>query len=179
MPRRSSSASTAGWCYAGVVRTTIRHAGQSFAIAGPSCVATDPAYRGRGFATRAVAAATRSIEHSDRDVGIFTCDPPLARFYARAGAWPVVPHVVLVGSRDEGALDSTPLGKAGLMRLFSAKARAAAEELSHTTIDLGLPVGQFLWGPGVRPRCEAPAPDRAAGATPPPSRASGRRFRRR
>ena len=113
-------------------------------MAGLSCVATDPNFQARGFGLRTVAAATRWIEQSPVDFGIFTCDPPLAYFYARAGAWPVVKDVVLIGSRDDGALRSDLLGKAVLMRLFSAKARAAASTLSHTVIDLGLPVGHFL-----------------------------------
>ncbi|HEX3349547.1 MAG TPA: GNAT family N-acetyltransferase [Acetobacteraceae bacterium] len=130
--------------YAGLVRKTLRHAGQMFKIAGLSGVATDRDYQRRGFGMRTVAAATRWIEQSDTDFGIFTCDPPLADFYIRAGAWPVVPDVVLVGSRDEGALCSVALQKVVLLRLFSAKARAAASKLSYATIDLDLPVGQFL-----------------------------------
>lgn len=130
--------------YAGVVSKTIRHGGQTFDIAGLSCVATDRDYQGRGFGLRTVAAATGWLERSNKDFGIFTCDPRLARFYARAGAWPVVPDVVLIGSRDEGALCSVSLQKVVLMRLFSAKAHGAAASLANTTIDLGLPIGQFL-----------------------------------
>jgi hypothetical protein len=115
-----------------------------FKIAGLSSVATDRDYQGRGFGLRTVAAATRWIEQSDTDFGIFTNDPPLADFYIRAGSWPVVPDVVLIGSRDEGALCSAALQKVVLMRLFSAEARAAASKLRCTTIDLDFPVGQFL-----------------------------------
>jgi len=129
--------------YAAVVRKTIQHDGETFSIAGLSCVATDKAYQGRGFGLRTVAAATKWIEQSKADFGIFTCDPPLARFYALAGDWPVVADVTLIGSRDEGALCSASLQKVVLMRLFSAKAIAAAPRLRQTTIDLGLPVGQF------------------------------------
>lgn len=130
--------------YAAVVRKTITHGEQVFDMAGLSCVATDLNFQARGFGLRTVAAATRWIEQSPVDFGVFTCDPPLAHFYARAGAWPVVKDVVLIGSRADGALRSDLLGKAVLMRLFSAKARAAASTLSHTVIDLGLPVGHFL-----------------------------------
>lgn len=130
--------------YAGVVRKTIKHRDQTFNIAGLSCVATDPDYQGRGLGLRTVAAATRWIEQSDTDFGIFTCKPSLAYFYERAGAWPVVPDVALIGSRDEGALSSESLQVAVLMRLFSAKARTYESMLRHTTIDLGLPVGHFL-----------------------------------
>jgi len=130
--------------YAAVVRKTIKHGEQAFDIAGLSYVATDPDYQGLGFGSRTVAAATRWMKKSSVDFGIFTCDPPLASFYARAGAWLVVPDVVLIGSQDDGALRSDSLGKVVLMRLFSAKALAATSTLRHTTIDLDLPVGQFL-----------------------------------
>jgi len=130
--------------YAAVVHKQIRHGDATFWIAGLSCVATDPDYQGRGLGSRIVGAATRCIEHSTTDIGIFTCDPPLAAFYARAGAWPVAPDVVLIGSRHDGALSSVSLRKVVLMRLFSAKAQAAVGQLRQTTIDLDLPLGQFL-----------------------------------
>ena len=130
--------------YAAVVHKQIAHGDDTFWIAGLSCVATDPDYQGRGLGTRTVGAATRYIEHSTIDIGIFTCDPPLARFYARAGAWPVAPEVILIGSRHAEALNSVSLQKVVLMRLFSAKAQAAANQLRRTTINLDLPVGQFL-----------------------------------
>jgi hypothetical protein len=75
---------------------------------------------------------------------LLSVGPRLASFYARAGAWRGVPDVVLIGSRDVHALRSDSLGKVVLMRLFSAKALAVASTLTHTTIDLDLPVGQFL-----------------------------------
>jgi GNAT superfamily N-acetyltransferase len=130
--------------YAAIVYKQIAHAGTTFWIAGLSCVATDPAYQHQGLGSRVVGAATRSIQQSTSDIGIFTCDPPLAGFYARAGAWPVVPDIALVGSRDGGALSNIALQKVVLMRLLSAKAQAAAAQLRQTTLSLDLPVGQFL-----------------------------------
>lgn len=131
--------------YAGVVHKTIKHDGQTFNIAGLSCVATDPEYQGQGLGLRTVAAATQWIEKQrDIDFGIFTCKPSLASFYNRAGAWPVVPDVVLIGSRDEGALSSESLDVVVLMRLFSEKAKAYESILRHTTINLDFPDGQFL-----------------------------------
>ncbi|BFH60992.1 hypothetical protein PAJ34TS1_15840 [Paenibacillus azoreducens] len=38
--------------------------------------------------------------------GTITCKPHLAGFYDRAGAWPVVPDVTLIGSRDTGGTPS-------------------------------------------------------------------------
>lgn len=130
--------------YAAVVYKQIVHDGAAFAIAGLSCVATDPAYRRRGLGARVVAAATRAIEQSRCDIGLFTCDPPLAAFYAHAGGWPAAPGITLIGSRQPGALTSTAFNKLVLMRLLSPKAQAAAAQLRQATIDLDLPVGQFL-----------------------------------
>lgn len=129
--------------YAAVVHRQIAHAGTQLRLAGLSCVATDPDYQRRGLGARTVAAATRCIEDSDVDIGIFTCDPPLARFYERAGGWPVAPSIVLIGSRHPSALSSVVLGKTVLMRLFSERARAMAADLRAATIDLDLPAGQF------------------------------------
>lgn len=130
--------------YAGVVRKTIEHSDQIFSIAGLSCVATDPNYQGQGLGLSTVSAATKWIEQSDADFGIFTCEPSLATFYKRAGAWPIVPSVTLIGSREEGALSSETLQVVVLMRLFSAKAHAYESKLRHSTIDLSLPAGEFL-----------------------------------
>ncbi|MEJ9222335.1 GNAT family N-acetyltransferase [Paenibacillus glucanolyticus] len=131
--------------YVGVVHKTIKHGGQLFYIAGLSCVATDPEYHGQGFGLRTVAAATRWIEeHGNTGIGIFTCKPSLAYFYERAGAWQVAPEVKLIASCDEGALSSDSLQVVVLIRLFSTKARNYDPMLRHTTIDLDLPVGEFL-----------------------------------
>jgi GNAT superfamily N-acetyltransferase len=130
--------------YAAVVHKQIKHGDATLWIAGLSCVATDPDYQGRGLGTRVVGAASRYIEQSTIDMGIFTCDPPLTRFYACAGAWPVAPNIVLIGGQYDGALTSVALRKAVLMRLFSAKAQAMAAQLCRATIDLNLPAGQFL-----------------------------------
>ncbi|WP_445683703.1 GNAT family N-acetyltransferase [Sporosarcina sp. FSL K6-3457] len=131
--------------YAGVVRKTIKHCGQTFNLAGLSCVATDPDYQGLGLGLRTVAAATRWIEENNNiDIGVFTCESSLTNFYERAGAWPVVPDVKLIGSREESALSSESLQVAVLMRQFSAKACAYESIVRHTTINLDLPVGQFL-----------------------------------
>lgn len=131
--------------YAGVVRKTIHHKGQPFNIAGLSCVATDPDYHGQGLGLHTVTAATEWIEkQSDIDFGIFTCKPSLAPFYNRAGSWPVIPDVVLIGRKDEDALSSVSLEVVVLMLLFSKKAKSHKSMLRHTTINLDFPVDQFL-----------------------------------
>ncbi|MES1053120.1 GNAT family N-acetyltransferase [Bacillus thuringiensis] len=131
--------------YTGVVRKTIIHNGQMFNIAGLSCVTTDPDYRGQGIGLQTVATATQWIrEQSDIDFGIFTCEPSLADFYKRAGAWSVVPDITLIGSKDEKALSSEHIRVVVLMRLFSEKSMENESVLRNTTINLDLPVGQFL-----------------------------------
>ncbi|MCA9985981.1 MAG: GNAT family N-acetyltransferase [Anaerolineales bacterium] len=130
--------------YAAVVRKAISHGGQTFQLAGLSCVATDPAWQRQGLGSRVVSAATAYIETSGVDLGLFTCDPPLAAFYWQAGAWPVRADLVLVGSQHPAALSSRLLDKVVLLRLFSARAQAAAAAFSQTTINLDLPLGQFL-----------------------------------
>jgi GNAT superfamily N-acetyltransferase len=129
--------------YAGVVTKTVQHAGQLFVVSGLSCVATDPAYRRQGLARRVVATATSYMAHSGVDFGVFTCAPELVPLYARVGSWMMAPGVRLIGSRHAGALTSESLGVAVLMRLFSARAHAAAMTLLRGTIDLDLPDGQF------------------------------------
>ncbi|MGE6541379.1 GNAT family N-acetyltransferase [Bacillus luti] len=131
--------------YAGVVRKTIDHNGQTFNIAGLSCVATNPDYHGKGLGLQTVAAATEWIEkQNDIDFGIFTCKPDLAPFYNRAGSWSVIPDVVLIGREGENTLSSKSLEVAVLMRFFSKKANSHKSILRHTTINLDFPVGQFL-----------------------------------
>lgn len=129
--------------YAAVVHLAIRHGGEDWALAGLSAVATAPDFRGRGLATAVVAAATEHIVHGSADVGLFTCDPPLARLYERAG-WPIAADLRVIGSLDAAALTSDALGKVVFMWLVSERARTAANRLLAGTIDLGLSVGQFL-----------------------------------
>jgi GNAT superfamily N-acetyltransferase len=129
--------------YAGVVHLTIRHGGEVWTLAGLSAVATAPEFRGRGLATAVVSAATRHIEQGTTDIGLFTCDPPLAALYQRAG-WTIAPDARVVGSHDPEALTSDGLGKVVFMRLISARARTSGERLLTGTLSLGLPVGQFL-----------------------------------
>jgi GNAT superfamily N-acetyltransferase len=129
--------------YAGVVTTTIHASEMDFTASGLSCVATDPDFARRGFASQVVAAASRHIASSGVDFGVFTCAPELVRLYTEAGDWLVEPDVTLIGSRDPDALTSTALGVVVLMRLISRHALANAESLRRGIIDLGLPAGQF------------------------------------
>lgn len=131
--------------YAAVLRQDIVHGGIPFRLAGLSCVATAPEFRRRGVGRRLVSAASCWMaEQPELDFGIFTCHPALAPFYCEAGGWEVAPDVVLIGNSEPGALSSSALGVAVLMRLFSAGARACEAQLRHGVINLGFPPGQFL-----------------------------------
>jgi GNAT superfamily N-acetyltransferase len=129
--------------YAAILNFTLSHAGQTFFVAALSCVATDPAYQNQGLSSLVVSAATRCIENSHADIGLFTCDPPLASFYAKAG-WPAASGVVVIGSHDACALSSAELGKVVLLRLLSEHAHDHAAAFANTTLSLGLPLGQFV-----------------------------------
>ena len=61
--------------YAAVVTTTVCADGMSYVASGLSCVATDPDFARRGYASRVVAAASQYIAESQVDLGIFTCAP--------------------------------------------------------------------------------------------------------
>ena len=70
-----------------------------------------------------VVAAREAIAASGADVGIFTCDRPLAPFYESAG-WTVLPGTVLVGGTAEEPFPSDQWDKVTLARFFSARAHA-------------------------------------------------------
>jgi GNAT superfamily N-acetyltransferase len=129
--------------YAGVVTTTIEASGEPYIASGLSSVAADPDVQRRGFASQVIAAASRHIANSGVDIGVFTCAPHLTGLYAAAGDWQIAPDAVVIGSRDLGALTSTTLGVTVMMRLFSERAIASADAIRRSTIDLGLPLGQF------------------------------------
>jgi GNAT superfamily N-acetyltransferase len=109
-----------------VLSKELAHAGERFAASGLSAVVTDEAVRGRGHGTTLVAEARRLLEaEADADLGIFTCDRGLQRFYERAG-WEHLPGAVLVGGTPDDPFPSDGLGKVTLAAFFTERARAAA-----------------------------------------------------
>ncbi len=82
----------------------IRLAGRTYRAAGLSSVVTRPELRGRGLGGRLVAAARAELAADPAvDLALFSCDRPLAPFYAAAG-FPVLPGTVLVGGTPEEPL---------------------------------------------------------------------------
>ena len=108
-----------------VLSKQISHAGQTFAASGLSAVVTDSARRGRGHGHRLVVAARERLAAGGADLGIFSCDRPLAAFYQRAG-WRVLPGTVLVGGTPDEEFPSDQFDKLVLAELFTEHAREHA-----------------------------------------------------
>lgn len=116
----------------------IEHAGQTYRAFGLSEVMTAPAYRGKGYGLKLVKEALSFIEEQSPDIGVFTCDAPLIRFYAQGG-WEHMQGTCLVGGTREKPFRSDTLGKATMMRFFSSKAQhsRSAFEGADVFLDLG------------------------------------------
>jgi aminoglycoside 2'-N-acetyltransferase I len=118
-----------------VLSKPILHRGERYAASGLSTVVTDHSLRRRGFGRRLVVAARELIAASDADLGIFTCDTPLAAFYESAG-WDLLPGVVLVGGTPEDPLASDSFDKVTLGLLLSERAQRHHEDFRDARIDL-------------------------------------------
>ena len=129
--------------YLAIPSTTIRQAGTAYKAYGLSSVITNPSYRRQGYGHRIVTAARDFIAASDADIGVFTCDPPLAGFYARCG-WTLMEGTWLVGGTREKPFPSNDLGKCTFMEFFSEKARAHRADFEGVPIYLDLREGD-LW----------------------------------
>jgi aminoglycoside 2'-N-acetyltransferase I len=127
-----------------ILSKDIEHAGERYAASGLSTVMTDVAARGRGHGRRLVRAARDAIAASGADLGIFTCDRPLAPFYESAG-WAVVPGAVLVGGTPDDPLPSDRWDKVTLAAFFSARAQRAAATFAGSRIALHPGTVDKLW----------------------------------
>ncbi|EST21457.1 hypothetical protein N566_27460 [Streptomycetaceae bacterium MP113-05] len=74
---------------------------------------------------------------SGLDVGLFTCDPPLRRFYEGAG-WDALPGTVLIGGTPESPFPSDRPGfdKVTMAAFFSAAACRARPAFTGARIEL-------------------------------------------
>ncbi len=83
-------------CYVGVVLRDARWTDRAVRVGGIGGVKTDPASRGRGFATTAIQRALDFFsEQGDVDFGLLVCEPGLVPFYERQG-WRRFPGELLV-----------------------------------------------------------------------------------
>lgn len=117
-----------------VLSATLRHAGRSWRASGLSTVVTAPAARRQGHALRLVRAAIDAAFDRGAEIALFTCDPPLAGLYVRAGCR-VLDGAVLIGGTRDDPLRSDSLGKTVLARFPPAHA-AAATAFEHCEIAL-------------------------------------------
>ncbi|MDH6578958.1 GNAT family N-acetyltransferase [Kitasatospora sp. MAP5-34] len=122
------------------------HAGRSYRARGLSTVVTDRAYQGRGYGRQLVAAALQEVRRSGADLGLFTCDRPLQRFYESAG-WQLLPGTVLIGgtAADPFPSDRPGFDKVTMTFLCTPRAQAARQSFEHARIALHPGVLDRLW----------------------------------
>jgi aminoglycoside 2'-N-acetyltransferase I len=118
-----------------ILSKDITHDGRRYAVSGLSAVVTDQARRNRGHGHRLVSAARQQIAAGGADLGIFSCDRALARFYCRAG-WQVLPGTVLIGGTPERPFPSDQFDKVVLAGLFTESAREHAASFDNACIQL-------------------------------------------
>jgi predicted N-acetyltransferase YhbS len=127
-----------------ILSKELEHGGERYAASGLSTVVTAPSQRRRGYGGQLVRAARDRIAQSGADIGIFTCDRPLAGFYERAG-WHVIPGAVLVGGTPDDPFPSDQWDKVTLGAFFSERAKANETSFAHTRIGLYPGVLDRLW----------------------------------
>lgn len=129
--------------HAAVLRAQIEHAGGHWLAFGVAAMVTAPASRGKGFGARVFEEATEYMRKEGADIGVFTCDEPLRRFYERGG-WIVSRGSPLVGGTREKPFRSEDLGKVTMVRLFSPRAQANRTAITSSPIRIDLGEGK-LW----------------------------------
>jgi aminoglycoside 2'-N-acetyltransferase I len=127
-----------------VLSKTIAFAGGEWAASGLSTVVTDAELRGRGYGRRLVRAARQQIAASGADLGLFTCDTPLRRFYEDAG-WELLPGTVLVGGTEAEPFPSDRFDKVAFGAFFTLAARRARGAFVGSRIPLYSGVIDRLW----------------------------------
>lgn len=118
-----------------ILSKDITHKGGTFAASGISAMVTDENLRGMGYGRGVAQAAREMMEARGADLGIFTCDSYLMRFYEGAG-WKHLPGTVLIGGTPEEPFPSDQFDKVTLARFFSAKAKDAEADFVGARIEL-------------------------------------------
>jgi GNAT superfamily N-acetyltransferase len=113
----------------------IVHAGERFAAAGLSRVITHPDERRRGYGRQLVRAAREAMAADGADLGIFTADRWLRRFYEGCG-WQVLPGTVLIGGTPERPFPSDLFNKLTFAAFFTPHARRHAHAFNHCRVAL-------------------------------------------
>ncbi len=118
-----------------ILSKELTHGGGRYAASGISAAVTDTAHRGHGYGRRLVHAARMRMASEGADLGIFTCDAPLRRFYEGAG-WRYLPGTVIVGGTPDDPFPSDRLDKVTLACFFSERAQAADDTFLGSRVEL-------------------------------------------
>ncbi|MFC6081920.1 GNAT family N-acetyltransferase [Sphaerisporangium aureirubrum] len=120
-----------------ILTKQITHAGRSYRAGGLSTVVTRSTARRRGHGHHLVSAAHTAMAAADLDIGLFTCDRPLAPFYESAG-WHTLPGTVLVGGTPEAPFPSDHPGmdKVTMADFFSPRGRTHRLSFEHARVEL-------------------------------------------
>ena len=127
-----------------ILSKTIAHASESFAASGISAMVTDEAVRGSGHGRALARAAMELMRGRGADLGIFTCDTPLQRFYEGAG-WEHLPGTVLIGGTPDAPFPSDRFDKVTMASFFSPNAKAAHDRFVGARIELYPGLIDKLW----------------------------------
>ena len=118
-----------------ILTKVIEHRGISYAASGISTTVTDRRLRRQGFGRSVIEAARHEMSKRGADLGIFTCDSRLRRFY-ESGGWSYLPGTILIGGTPESPFPSDQFDKVTMAAFFSAKARSHADGFLGARIEL-------------------------------------------
>jgi aminoglycoside 2'-N-acetyltransferase I len=124
----------------------IEHSGRSWAAVGLSAVVTARALQGNGHARVLVTWVRNSLPDLQVDLGLFTCDRTLARFYSGCG-WEPLPGTVLVGGTPDQpfASDRPEFDKVAFGAFATTEAIRARDAFTNTRILLHCGTVDSLW----------------------------------
>ncbi|MEG0591993.1 MAG: GNAT family N-acetyltransferase [Coprobacillus sp.] len=125
--------------YAGVVLQTIRYCNRDLKVASLSCVAVSSTHQGKGIGKQLVNIATDWIEAQNIDIGIFTCQPSLTKFYTHDLRWQVANQVILKASHHKQAISSDGANVDAIICCLTDDLI-----IEKTVFYLNLPNGQFV-----------------------------------
>ena len=127
-----------------ILSKQIAHRGKAYSASGISAMVTDQRLRGHGYGRMLATAAREMMGSSGADLGIFTCDAHLQRFYEAAG-WQHLPGTVVIGGTPADPFPSDQLDKVTLGCFFSAKAKDAHADFVGARIELFCGEIDKLW----------------------------------
>lgn len=127
-----------------ILSKPLSHSGATLQASGISCMVTQPEDRSRGLGRLLAASARETMQANGADLGIFTCDRPLRRFYQACG-WNELPGAVLIGGTPAAPFPSSQFDKATMACFFSAEAKRLAASFEHCEIALYPGAIDKLW----------------------------------